>query len=80
MPIKVEGPLDYGNVLRIGYRLNGSSGPYTYLNTYPAPEDLPYTFPVPAPGTYEVEVTAICPNCSGNRYSDPEVTILNSPT
>lgn len=80
MPIEIEATLEYGQKLRVGYKVSGSANPYTYLNTFPGPEDIPFVFPVPAPGTYDVEITTICPNCAGNIYSDPEVRTLNSPT
>lgn len=66
--------IPFGTNLRVGYRLYGSSGPYTYITgTFPSYADSPYTLaPIPA-GLYELELTTICNSCSGANYSDPEI-------
>lgn len=68
--------IEYGQNLRIGYKATGSSNAYTYLNDFPGPEDAPYEFELPA-GIYDIEMTTICPNCSGNKYADPEIRTVN---
>ncbi len=70
--VRINAELEFGQSSRIGWKINGSAGPYTYLNSFPGPDDMPFTFILPA-GTYDIEVSTICPNCSGNIYSDPEV-------
>ena len=77
--IKITYTIPYGSALRIGYKAAGSSSAYTYLTTFPDAADSPYQFTVPA-GFYDVEISTICPNCSGNRYSDPYVTQVTVPT
>lgn len=70
----------FNQKIRIGYRVWGSSGPYTYLNTFPGPGDSPYDLTsVLTTGDWDVEVTVICPNCSGNSYSSPTVTSITVP-
>jgi hypothetical protein len=69
--------ISYGSVLRIGYRANGSASAFTYINTYPTIDQLPYTFVVPLTGAVEIEYTEVCPNCSGNTYSDPQLVVIN---
>jgi len=71
--ITVNYTIAYGSSLRIGYRPASSSVPYTYLTTYPSYNDSPYTFDGIPLGIYEVELTTICPNCSGGVYSNPVV-------
>jgi len=72
--------VSYGSVLRIGYRQVGSSAAFTYVPYYPGQNELPYTFTVPAAGTYEFELTQVCSTCaSGNKYSTPIVTIVTIP-
>lgn len=70
----------FGSSFRIGYRVQGNLT-YTYLSTYPTLDDIPYSWTVPTAGLpYEVEVTEICPNCSGGIYSDPVVvTAISTP-
>ncbi len=68
--------IDYGATLRIGYRMYGSASAFTYIVNYPSSEELPYTVNLPTAGTYEIEYTQVCPNCSGNRYSEPELVIV----
>lgn len=60
-----------GASLRIGYRVKNSSNPFTYLSVYPTANDLPYTISDLPNSMYEVELTQICPNCSGGIYSTP---------
>lgn len=74
--VRISGELEFGQHMRIGHKVTGSSGPYTYLNSFPGPDDIPFDFTLPV-GIYDIEVTTICPNCSGNIYSDPEVRTVN---
>lgn len=67
-----------GTKLRIGHRITGSVGNFTYLNVNPTSEDSPYTFTLAA-GLYDLELTTVCPNCSGNNFSDPFIQAINVP-
>ncbi len=70
--------INYGQTLRIGYRMNGASGPFTYLPYFPNYNELPYQFSVPSVGVWEIEYSTICPNCSGNVYSEPDTTLVTA--
>lgn len=66
--------IPFGTSLRVGYRPQGSSGPYTYITgTYPTYLQSPYTLSGIAPGNYDIELTTVCPNCSGAQFSSPTV-------
>lgn len=65
--------IPFGTSLRVGYVPYGSSGPYTYIATYPSYSDSPYTLTVPNPGLYNLELTTVCPSCSGAGFSTPYV-------
>mgnify|MGYP003405103733 CR=1 len=67
--------IPYGSTLRIGYRPYGSTSPYTYLGSFPGYDSLPYTFTLSS-GTWQLEYTSICPNCSMPKYSSPETVII----
>ena len=67
----VTATIPFGSSARIGYKIKNSSNPFTYHTQYPTYNDFPYTIDGIAIGTYEVEITGICPNCSGAQYSDP---------
>lgn len=67
-----------GTKLRIGYRIQGSSSPFTYLTTTPTDQQSPYTFTL-ASGAYDLELTTVCPNCSGNAFSDVTQVPINVP-
>lgn len=67
--------INFGSNLRIGYRIAFSSSAFTYLNQFPTLDELPYTFNLD-PGTYEIEYTQVCPNCSGNKYSEPDIVVV----
>lgn len=69
--ITITATINPGASLRIGYRVKNTSTPFTYLPNYPTPSELPYTINGLANLSYEVELTQICPNCSGGIYSDP---------
>lgn len=70
--------IKFGSHLRIGYRPQGSAGPFIYLPQYFTQEQLPVTFTVPATGDWEIEYTEICPNCSGGIYSDSQTTTVGT--
>lgn len=74
--VRIVYSIEFGQNLRIGHKPTGSSGPYTYLSTFPEAEDSPFTFSLPV-GIYDIEISTICPNCSGNLYSEPEVRTVN---
>jgi hypothetical protein len=58
--------------VRVGYKIKASSDPFTYLSIYPSYAQSPYTITgLTAAILYEIELTTICPNCSGSNYSDP---------
>lgn len=69
-----ETAIKSGSQLRIGYRPYGSLSLFTYVTPYPNYDQLPKTFTLPASGNWEIELTQICPNCSGGVYSDPILT------
>jgi hypothetical protein len=78
--VKITYTIPYGSVIRIGYKAQNSASPYTYLGTFPNPSQSPYTFSITPPGVYDVELTTICPNCSGSTPSDPIVYTVNVAT
>lgn len=65
--------IKFASSLRIGFRAIGSASGFTYITPYPTADQLPFIFTVPTAGTWEVEYTEICPNCSGGIYSDPVI-------
>ncbi len=65
--------IPFGASVRVGYRQTGSSDPFTYISHYPTYNESPYTIDGLPVGLYEVEITTICPNCSGNTFGDPLV-------
>lgn len=67
--------IGFASNIRIGFRALGSSGSFTYLPVKSA-DQLPLSFEVPTSGTWEVEYTEICPNCSGGIYSDAILVIV----
>lgn len=69
--ITISATINPGASLRIGYRVKNSSTPFTYLTNYPTTNDLPYMIEGLANLSYEIELTQICPNCSGGIYSTP---------
>lgn len=71
--IIISATINPGASLRIGYRVKNSSNPFTYITAYPTANELPYIIEGLANLTYEVELTQICPNCSGGIYSTPIV-------
>jgi hypothetical protein len=71
--LKINYTISFGANLRIGYRIQNSSSPFTYIPTYPTYNESPYEISDLAVGTYEVELTTICPNCGGGVFADPVV-------
>ena len=71
--ITITASIPFGTHARVGYRLKMSSDPFTYPVDYPAYNEFPYTIDGLAVGTYEVEVTTVCPNCAGGLYSSPVI-------
>lgn len=71
--VTVNYTIPFGSSIRIGYRIQGSSSAFTYINTYPTYNDSPFTFSGLALGTYEVELTTICPNCTGGIFGEPVI-------
>lgn len=70
--------IKFGSNLRIGYRLKDTSNPFTYLTARPTYDQLPYQFTLTT-GTWEVEYTELCPNCTGPVYSAPVTTTVVVP-
>ena len=68
--------IQYGSSLQIGWRLYGSTSPFTIISTIPTYDDLPYTFTLPSAGVYEIQYTQICPSCSAPQYSSSSNTIV----
>jgi len=68
--------ISFGSVLKIGYKVYGSSGPYTYLTDYPTLNELPYQFSLPSANTWQLEYTELCQTCGGGKYSDPETVVV----
>lgn len=66
----------FGSVLKIGYRVYGSTGPYTYLTDFPTHNELPYEFALPSAGTWQLQYIELCQTCGGGRFSDPETVIV----
>ena len=71
--IVINYSIPYGASIRIGYRIQNSSSPFTYVNGFPSFNDSPYTIGSLAQGNYEVELTTICPNCSGGIFANPVI-------
>jgi len=71
--ITVNYSIPFGSSIRIGYRIQASSSPFTYVNGFPNYNQSPYTISGLALGNYEVELTTICPNCSGGIFAEPVV-------
>lgn len=65
--------IPFGSSMRVGYRIQSSSSAFTYVTTYPGYNDSPYSVSGLAVGSYEVELTTICPNCGGGIFADPVV-------
>lgn len=70
--------IPFGSSLRVGYRLAGSAGPYAYVPIFPSYNDSPYTLGVPLVTLYEIELTTLCPSCSGSTPSDTYVFQANA--
>ena len=71
--ITVNYTIPFGASLRIGYRIENSSSAFTYLTTFPTYNESPYTFSGLPVGNYEVELTTVCPNCTGGVFADPVI-------
>lgn len=71
--ITVNYTIPFGASLRIGYRIQSSSSAFTYITQYPSYNDSPYIISGLPVGNYEVELTTICPNCSGGIFASPLV-------
>lgn len=76
--LQVNYSISFAQSVRIGYKQYGTSDPYTYLTVFPGPGDAPYTISSLPFGLYQVEVTTICPNCSGGIYSTPVVVVATA--
>ena len=71
--ITVNYSIPFGASIRIGYRVQASSNPFTYISGFPSYNDSPVVISGLPINNYEVELTTICPNCSGGIFSNPVV-------
>lgn len=71
--ITVNYSIPFGSSLRIGYRIQNSSNPFTYITNFPNYNQSPYVISGLPIGNYEVELTTICPNCTGGVFADPAI-------
>jgi hypothetical protein len=72
--IVINYSIPFGATVRIGYRVQNSSSSFTYVNPFPDYTQSPYTITgLPANNNYEVELTTICPNCSGGIFGTPVI-------
>jgi len=69
--LNITASIPFGTSARIGYRVKNSSNSFTYHSQYVNYNNFPYTIDDIPTGAYEVEITVICPNCSGSLYSEP---------
>lgn len=65
--------IKFGSHLRIGYRASGSVSAFIYFPQFYSQDQLPVVFVVPSAGSWEIEYTEVCPNCSGGIYSNAEI-------
>jgi hypothetical protein len=71
--IRVDYTIPFGTSIRIGYRLRNTSNPFVYINPFPNYSQSPYNIEDLPLGDYEVELTSVCPNCTGANYGDPVI-------
>lgn len=71
--ITINYSIPFGSSVRIGYRIQNSSSTFTYVSGFPNYNQSPYVISGLALGTYEVELTTICPNCSSGIYASPVI-------
>lgn len=71
--IRIDYTAGFGQSVRIGYRIQGSNNPFVYTSPYPSYSDSPYFITGIPLGIYEVELTGVCPNCSGAQFGYPTV-------
>lgn len=71
--IRVDYTTDFGKSVRVGYRLQNSGNPFIYPTPFPTYADSPYYITGIALGIYEVELTSVCPNCSGAQFGYPTI-------
>jgi len=71
--IVINYSIPFGATLRVGYRIQASSSSFTYVNPFPDYTQSPYTISGLPIGNYEVELTTICPNCSGGIFGQPVI-------
>jgi len=71
--IVVNYTIPNGATIRIGYRVQNSSQAFIYPTPYPDYTMSPYMINNIPLGTYEVELTTICPNCSGGVFGQPVI-------
>ena len=76
--IRIDYELGFGYSMRVGYRVKNSSNPFTYTAPYPGYADSPYFIQNLPLEQYEVELTPVCPNCSGAQFGDPVVYPANN--
>lgn len=71
--IRVAYDIPFGTSIRIGYRVQNSLSPFTYVMPFPSYAQTPFYIQDLPLQQYEVELTSVCPNCSGANYGSPEI-------
>lgn len=71
--IRIDYTIEFGKSLRVGYRVQNSGNPFTYVTPYPTYADSPYFINGLPLQQYEVELTPVCPNCSGAQLGSPTI-------
>ena len=71
--ITINYTIPFGSNVRVGYRVQNSSSPFTYVSPFPSYADSPFVISGLPVNNYEVELTTICPNCSGGVFADPVI-------
>jgi len=71
--ITINYTIPFGASIRIGYRIQSSSAAFTYITTFPTYNQSPYIISGLPIGNYEVELTTICPNCTGGIFAEPAI-------
>lgn len=75
--ITINYSIPFGASIRIGYRIVASSSAFTYLTNYPTYNESPYVITGLPANSYEVELTTICPNCTGGVFGEPQIYPAN---
>lgn len=71
--ITINYTIPFGATIRVGYRIQNTSSTFFYVNPFPDYTQSPYIISGLPIGNYEVELTTICPNCSGGIFGQPVI-------